>query len=144
MQLDARFEPRDQLAARTRQPQAVGAAILAAAALHEAALLEPVDHPHHGRAVEPYRGGEPALRDPGVGFKQEQDADAPRRQLSDTAREVAERRALCKAQAVAEQPRQDALRERRLAARFQKVLLTDTTTVARLRSLLRPLASARQ
>ncbi len=65
--------------------------------------------------VERSRGtarGEPALRDARIRLDEEQDADAAGRERGDACGEVAEHRLLGKAQAVAEQARQDA----RLAA----------------------------
>ena len=144
MRLDALLEPRNKGAPGARQPQAIGAAILSAAPLHQPPLFESIDHADHGRAVQPHRGREPALRDAGIRLEQQQDADAARRQRGDTAGEVAEYGALREAQPIAEQPGQDALGERQLALRLQNVLLTEKTMVARLRSLLLPAASATQ
>src|SRR5205085_11829826 len=60
--LDALAQAEREYPARTRQPQAVGAPVAAAAPLDQAALFQQVNDAHHGRAIEAHRLGEPALR----------------------------------------------------------------------------------
>src|SRR4029079_19185756 len=66
---DALFVPRnatqrarEERATGARQPQAVGAAVAALAALEQAALFKLIEHTDHGRAVAFGRFGEAALR----------------------------------------------------------------------------------
>ena len=106
--------PRDTPAQASRegapaasQPQTIGPTVGATAPLNQAAVLERIHHPDHGRSIQAHGFRKPALCDARVGLDQEQDADSPRGELSHACGEIAENRLLREAQPVTDQFRQD-------------------------------------
>lgn len=105
---DAAQRARQKRAPTARQPQAVGAAVGAAAALDQAARLEMVEHADHGGAVALGGLGQAALRHARVGIDVDQHSDAARREPLHARGEVAEYRLLGKPQTVPQEPGQGA------------------------------------
>ena len=119
MALDALAQARGERPARAREPQAVRAAIGAAAPLDEAASFQRVDDANHGGTIELHRLGEPSLRHARIGLDEKEHSDPTGGKLTHAFRKIAKHRLLRHTQAVADEVGEDALAKGR-ARGFQR------------------------